>query len=216
MARNPNQYTETSVLGRDFSVPTLAQSIQHRNNVTTPEWMIKIDDYLSSTIEGMTDNPLPEGEGDITYSICAELFGWFDEQARLTKGNTANQLFSTSAVQQSTVGIVIPNGEYVPSLEQVMYAGVNIKEIHIVRLGNIEDLKVPLQIVSYTTSKIDSIQQKLDEVVLSFRPATRQNTNISYNQDGTPRGRNVSAFDFTKGSATFTSGGGGGAAAPAA
>lgn len=203
MATNQDQYRPNAVAGSGLVIPRLSQSIQHTNNVTTPEWMIMIDDLLSSTIEGTTPNPLPEGEGDIDFSICAELFGWLDEQARLTKGNTANQLFSTSAVQQSTVGIILPCANYIPSLEQYMYAGKNLKEIHLIRLGNIEDLKVPLQIISYTTSKIDSIQQQLDEIVLTFRPATRQNTNISYNQDGTPRGRNVSAFDFTRGTSSY-------------
>lgn len=184
-------------------IPRFDARIEHHGNTATPEWMIMIDNYLSSTIQGSTQNPLPQGMGVIDFSVCAELFGWRDEQARLTKGNTANQLYSSAAVQQSTVGIIIPSASYVPSLEQLMYSGSNIQEIHLIRLGNIEEINVPLQIVSYTMSKIETVQQELDEVVLTFRPATRQNTNFSYHQNGTPQGRNVSSFDFTTGTATF-------------
>lgn len=200
MTQRSNQYSEL------HGIPRFRPSIEHRGLTATPEWMVKIDEYLSSTIEGTAENPLPEGAGPVDFSICAELFGWRDEQARLTKGSTANQLYSSAAVQQSTVGIIIPSASYIPNLEQLMYTGANLKEIHLVRLGNIEQLNVPLQIVSYTTSKIETLQQELDEIILYFRPATRQNTNYKYSQDGLLVGQNVSSFDFIKGTSTFTPG----------
>lgn len=185
-------------------IPRINKSVDPNHATSTPEWMVKIDDYLSSTIMGTVSNPLPEGSGDIDFMMCAELFGWWDEQARATKGEAANKLFASSSVQQSPITIILPSGSYTASLEQSMYSGSNINEIHLIRLGNIMDSNVPLQIVSYTTVKIESIQQELDEIVVSFRAATRQNTNFSYSQDGMLQGHNVSSFDFTTSASAFT------------
>ena len=200
MAQHGSQYSQQN------GIPRFRPNIEHKGATTTPEWMVQIDEYLSSTIEGTAENPLPEGAGPIDFTICAELFGWRDEQARLTKASTASQLFSSASVQQSTVGIIIPSASYIPNLEQLMYTGGNIREIHLVRLGNIEQLNVPLQIISYTTSKIETLQQELDEMILYFRPATRQNTNYKYSQEGLLEGQNVSSFDFIRGTSTFEPG----------
>ncbi|AIK95578.1 hypothetical protein [Candidatus Odyssella acanthamoebae] len=189
------QYGQSPVIGAGMNVPIHAPTIQHTSHVATPEWMVMIDDLLSSTIEGSPDGT----DADLTQ--CAELLGWYSEQARLTKGNTANQLFSTSAVQHSSVVIAIPMGDYVASLENKMNTGSNIAAIKLIRLANITDLKVPLQFITYTNCRIESTQQQLDKLILSFRPETRQNTVVKYGQDGQKVGNNVSFFDYTKGTA---------------
>lgn len=186
MSHNYTQYGHVSLTGdRSINIPVVDPKIQHTNSITTPEWMISIDNLLSSNVDG--------------YETYAELFGWFAEQARLTKGSTASQLFSTAAVQHSNVLIVIPNGMYLPQMEVVMNSGANISTVKIVRLANITDLKVPLQEVEYTNCKIDSIQQQLDEIIISIRPETRMNTVIQYGQDGGKLGQNVSYFDYVSG-----------------
>ena len=179
--------------GFGIGIPQHSPQIVHTSHVSTPEWMVMIDDLLSSTIDGAPDGT----DADLTQ--CVELLGWYSEQARLTKGNTANQLFSTSAVQHSSVLIAIPIGDYVASLETKMYSGSNIAAIKLIRLANITDLKVAIQYITYTNCRIESTQQQLDKFILSFRPETRQNTIVQYNQDGTAKGNNVSYFDYTTG-----------------
>lgn len=189
MSHNYTQYGNIPLAGdQNISIPVVDPRIKHTNSVTTPEWMISIDKFLTSNVEG--------------YEGFTELFGWFAEQARLTKGSTATQLFSTSAVQHSNIMIVIPNGMYLPLLETVMNSGSNIGAVKIVRLANISDLKIPIQEVDYTNCKIDSIQQKLDEIIMSIRPETRMNTVIQYAQDGSKLGQNVSFFDYVTGKAS--------------
>jgi hypothetical protein len=186
MSHNYTQYGYIPVNGdRDSQIPVVDPKLSYTDPVATPEWMISIDRLLSSTIDG--------------YETFAELHGWFAEQARLTKGNTASQLLSTATVQHSNVMIVIPMGIYLPLLETAMTSGTNLSSIKIVRLANITDLKVPLQEVEYTDSKIESIQQQLDEIILSIRPETRLNTIIQYGQDGRKEGQNVSFFDYVTG-----------------
>ncbi len=103
MSHNYTQYGHIPLAtDPNISIPVVDPRIRHINNVTTPEWMISIDKFLTSNVEG--------------YETYTELFGWFAEQARLTKGNTATQLFSTSAVQHSNIMVVIPNGMYLPLL----------------------------------------------------------------------------------------------------
>lgn len=185
MSTNLDQYRSHSLANRGTLIPAVDPNIKHTNNVSTPEWMIQIDDLLSSTIEN--------------FEGFADLLGWHAEQARLTKGRTANQLFSTAAVQHSNVLIVLPAGIYIPTLETKMNSGANIALIKIVRLANIGDLKVSLQEIEYTNCKIDSMEQHLDEIVISFRPETRQNTIFKYKQDGTKEGQAVSKYDYTTG-----------------
>lgn len=182
---NKDQYTNSILANRTGSIPMVDPGIRHTGNVTTPEWMIQIDDLLSSTIEN--------------FEGFSELYGWYAEQGRLTKGRTANQLFSTAAVQHSNVLIVLPAGIFIPTLETKMNSGANIALIKIVRLANVGDLKVSLQEIEYTNCKIDSMQQQLDEIIISFRPETRQNTIIKYKQDGSKEGQAVSKFDYTTG-----------------
>lgn len=188
-----HQYGNSNVIGTGINIPIHAPSIQHLSHVSTPEWMVMIDSLLSSSIEG---TPLGTGAN---LKKCTELLGWYSEQARLTQGNTANQLFSTAAVQHSSVIIVIPTGDYIASLETKMYTGANIAAIKLIRLANITDLKVPLQYITYTNCRIESTQQQLDKFILSFRPEKRQNTIVQYHQDGTKKGNNVSYFDYTTG-----------------
>lgn len=188
MSHNYTQYGTIPLAGEaGITIPVVDPHIKHTNSVTTPEWMISIDKFLSSSIEG--------------YEDYTELYGWVAEQARLTKGSTATQLFSTAAVQHSNILIVIPNGLYLPLLETAMNAGSNLARVKIVRLANITDLKVPIQEVEYMNCKIDSIQQKLDEIILSIRPETRMNTVVQYAQDGSKLGQNVSFFDYVTGKA---------------
>jgi hypothetical protein len=185
MSINRDQYTPQVLANRAASIPMVDPSIRHTNSVTTPEWMISIDDLLSSTIEGFED--------------CSELYGWFAEQGRLTKGRSGNQLFSTAAVQHSNVLIVLPAGIFIPTLETKMNTGSNLALIKIVRLANMTDLKVSLQEIEYTNCLIDSMEQQLDNIVISFRPETRQNTIFKYKQDGSKEGQAVSKFDYTTG-----------------
>ncbi len=83
-----------------------------------------------------------------------------------------------------------------------MNSGSNVGSVKIVRLANISDLKIPIQEVDYTNCKIDTIQQKLDEIIMSIRPKTRMNTVIQYAQDGSKLGQNVSFFDYVTGKAS--------------
>lgn len=183
MSLNTEQYGLRNLANKSLSIPVVDPRIKHTNNVSTPEWMILMDTYLSSTIK--------------KYELFAELYGWHAEQAHLTKGRTANQLFSTATVQHSNVLVVLPAGIYIPTLEAKMNSGANILGVVIVRLGNMGDMNVKLQTIAYTNCKIDSIQQQLDEVIISFRPESKLNTIYKYNQKGRLEGQSVSFFDYT-------------------
>lgn len=177
------QSTITSVMGHDMDVPTVSPSIQHDGRVSTPEWMIAIDDLLSSSVDG--------------FDTASELLGWYAEAGRITAGNTANQLFTTATVQHSNVVIIIPNGIFGPTLEVKMNTGANIALIKISRIANITDQKVPLQEIEFANCKIETIQQQLDKLYITFRPETKQNTVYQYDQTGAKKGQAVSKYDYT-------------------
>jgi type VI protein secretion system component Hcp len=179
------QYHQSSIQGHPITVPVVDPQIVHQNRIVTPEWMILIDDLMSSSIENFED--------------YGELYGWYAEQARVTEGSTANNLFSTSTVQHSNVVIVIPNNVYGPTLEFKMASGSKLSKIKIVRLSNMKNLKVAIQVVTFANCRIESIQQQLDRLVVSFRPEKRENKVFKWKQDGKKEGQAVTKFDYTKG-----------------
>ena len=73
MSLNKEQYGLRNLANQSLSIPLVDPRIKHTNNISTPEWMILMDTYLSSTIK--------------KYELFAELYGWHAEQARLTKGS---------------------------------------------------------------------------------------------------------------------------------
>jgi len=186
MSLNSTQYELKTLSNHSTSIPIVTPQIKHTNNVSTPEWMILMDTYLSSTVK--------------KFELYTELYGWHAEHARLTKGRVAGQLFSTAAAQHSDVLVVLPAGIYIPTLETKMNSGTNIKGIVIVRIGNIGNQNLKLQTIAYTNCKIEWIQQQLDELIISFRPTNRLSTIYKYNQAGRHQGQSVSFFDYTTGS----------------
>ena len=188
--------TSSQYGAQSFGSHTVQQAdhnIGFLGNVKTAEWMLKIDDILSSTVS--------------EYEDYAECFGWFAEQSRVTSGSTSNQLITSSTVQHSNVIVMIPTGIYDPVLEKNMNSGVNMQEMTIVRLAHVGEERKPLQTLKFTNVKMETKRQEHDFLILSFRIETRENTNFQYDQDGTPKGQSVTFFDYTKNS---SDGGGGG------
>jgi hypothetical protein len=155
--------------------------------VKSTEWMVQIDDILSSFVE--------------QCESYAELFGWFCKSHRYTTGDISNLLFTSSALNHSDVAIIIPNGAYAPTLEVKMNTGAMLKKINIVRIGNIGDLKIMFQQVTFEQCRIQSYEQQLDRLILTFNVTTRTNTVFAFGQDGKALGQTVSKVDYSKSSA---------------
>lgn len=201
--------TDTQIMGSGFTPPTF----DAKNVVTTPGWIVMIDDFLSSTIKGSTPDPTPNPGPNIEFTKCAMLFGFKDSESRLTKGTAGHERSSTASVVHDQVMIVIQSGKYVPDLKNLMYSGTVAKKIHLVNLNNIQQTNQAVQIISYVTANIENVQQTQNVdgsalVVIYFRPAIKVDTFIPYDQvDGRPEGRTASGFDYTTGKMIEVSGG---------
>lgn len=153
--------------------------------VRSPEWMIKIENLLSSNLAG--------------YEDYAELFGWNEESSRFTPGNLSNQLLSSATLKHSGLMILIPNGGHSAQIELKMNRGIPLKMIQIVRLGNIQNTKVKLQTLDYTECWIQSFQQQLDRIIVTVSVSTKKNTVYIYDSKGGNKGQIVSEVDYVKG-----------------
>lgn len=153
--------------------------------VRSPEWMIKIDELLSSHVTG--------------YEDYAELFGWNEESSRYTPGNLSNQLLSSATLKHSGLMILIPNGGHSAQIELKMNRGIPLNVIKIVRLGNIKEAKVKLQLLEYTDCWIQSFQQELDRIIVTVSVSTKKNTVFIYDNNGGNKGQIVSEVDYVKG-----------------
>lgn len=180
--------TDTTLqLGGDrVSIPMIDPKLRMDNQVTTPEWMVSMDDLLMSTITG--------------YETFSELFGWHAEHSRETRGNVSGDLVSNASVRQSDVIVIVKMGLYIPKLDNLMVSGKVLDMITIIRLGNYEDKKLPIQTIEFSACQISKIEQRLDKAVITFRPVKRTNTITQYDQvEGKKLGQTVSEYDYSKG-----------------
>jgi hypothetical protein len=167
----------------DIRDPGLTDNV----SVKSPEWMVQIDDALSSFVTG--------------FETYAELFGWYGKSSRHTTGDIGNLLHTSATLRHSDVAIIIPNGAYATALEVKMNLGNMLKEVLIVRLGNIENLKIPQQQISFKGCRIQSFEQQLDRLIIIFNVTSKQNTVFAFGQDGTAAGQTVSQVDYSQNTA---------------
>ena len=80
-----------------------------------------------------------------------------------------------------------------------MNRGTNISFVLLVRLTNVGQTREIQQIILYTDCKIESIQQQLDEIIVSFRPESCTNIIFKYTQQAVLEGQSVSFYDYVKG-----------------
>lgn len=168
----------------NLRVATTDVKDSNEGGVKSPEWMVSIDGHLKSTIEG--------------FETCAELFAWHGESSRFTTGDVSGQLFTSATLKHSDLVLQISNGGHGPELEQKMNKGILLEKITIVRLGNVQQVKVKLQEILYETSRLQKFQQELDRIWLFFTITKRTNTVFVYDNLGTSQGQMVSMVDYSK------------------
>jgi hypothetical protein len=182
----PQSYTITDIPGKKQIKMATTDVTEHDDiTVRSPEWMVKIDNLLSSNLDGYRD-------------FC-EIFGWNEESSRFTPGNLSNQLLGSATLKHSGLMILIPNGGHSAQIELKMNRGIPLDLIEIVRLGNIQDSKVKLQVLDYTTCWIQSFQQQLDRVIVTVSVSIKKNTIFVYDNSGTNTGQMVSEVNYIQG-----------------
>lgn len=182
----PQSYTITDLPGKKQIKMATTDTVEPDDiTVRSPEWMIKIDNLLSSNLGGFED-----------YS---EIFGWNEESSRFTPGNLSNQLLGSATLKHSGLTILIPNGGHSAQIELKMNRGIPLDLIEIVRLGNIQDSKVKLQILEYRSCWIQSFQQQLDRIIVTVSVSTKKNTIYVYDNSGTNKGQMVSEVNYIQG-----------------
>jgi hypothetical protein len=174
---------------KEFRIATTdsAQS-NDLSTIKSPEWMVKVDGLFHSSVEG--------------YNDYVELFGWYGESSRYTNPDVSGPLFTSSTLRHTDLVLIIPYGGYCAQLESNMNLGVGISNLTVVRLGNIGQMKVMMQMLEFKTCKIQSCQQQLDRMILQIMIGQKTNTVYVYGQDGQSQGQMVSHVDYITNSAT--------------
>jgi type VI protein secretion system component Hcp len=151
----------------------------------TPEFMVKMDDILSSQIN--------YGEGKY-----AELLWFHSVEERVTAGHSGGDLRGTSTVVHSLVVLHLLADNWTPVLREKMRNGDNIKEIDIVRLMNLGEGNVnkETQKTKFTDCKIDRIEEFPDRIIVSIRVKTRRDIVRSVGQDSQDTGHKASDWDY--------------------
>lgn len=179
-------YTIQELAGKSrIRVPVLDdKNDEEGKSVKSPEWMVKIDDFVSSNVDGFSDH--------------TELFGWYAQSSRECSGNVSNMIPTSATLKHSDVILVIPNGGHSIKLEMRMNTGTPLSAVTIVRLGHIKVAKVKLQTLEFNQCSINSFQQELDRLVVHLTVSTKTNTVYVFGPDGAPQGQMVSRVDYSK------------------
>jgi hypothetical protein len=155
--------------------------------VKSPEWMVKIDDITTSTVDSYTD--------------YIELFGWQGESSRLTGPDVGGPLFTSSTLRHTDLILMIPIGGHAALIETMMNRGENISSVKIIRLGNIQQTKVRLQEIEFNECKIQMCQQQLDRMIVHVMIGIKTNTIFVFDQTGLCNGQMVSKTDYIRNTA---------------
>lgn len=167
---------------RDFRIATTDSADADPSAIKSPEWMVKIDNLLQSSVQG--------------YTNYVELFGWYAESGRFTSPDVSGPLLTSSTLRHSDLILIMPYGGYCAQLESNMNTGVSINNLNIIRLGNIGQMKIVLQSIEYKTCKIQNCQQQLDRMIIHVMIGSKTNTVYVYGQDGQSQGQMVSKVDY--------------------
>lgn len=164
-----------------LDIPVLRQS--GSPSLRAPEWMVEIPDITKSNVAG--------------FETYAELFDWHAEYSRHTLGHTANEMFTTAAIEHTEVSLLIPAGTFTAKVRQKLNNGGVNATITIVRLGNLTDLKKPLQKITYTNCIFTRVGQKFDYFGVAFRFTKVKEENFEMGQmDEAAAGNNVCEVDY--------------------
>ncbi len=183
MAKN---YSIVDIAGRSQVKVAVVDHDMPERGVKSPEWMIRLDDIVYSYVKG--------------YESYCELFGWHSESNRFTNPDISNELFTSATLYHSDVILIIPNGGYSTVLQNRMNSGQIIEEMEIVRLGNVGKIKVKLQEIIHKICRLQSVQQQLDQLVLSFQVTSKMDTHFIYDVTGQIKGQMVSSVNYSLGS----------------
>lgn len=179
-------YTITDIPGRKpIKMATVDPGTSEDIAVRSPEWIVRIDNLLNSNLKG--------------FENYAEIFGWNEESSRFTPGNLSNQILGSATLKHSGLMLMIANGGHSAQIEAKMNRGIPLGLIEIVRLGNIKNVKLKLQILEYKQCWIQSFQQQLDRIIVTVSVSTKKNTVFVYDVSGRNTGCMVSEVDYAKG-----------------
>lgn len=160
-----------------------------KNETTTPEWMVNINNLTHSAT--------------LNYEAYTRLIGWNGEETRENKPDLSDSQLKTSAsIKSSEIVLLVANSGYIIALEESMRQGKPLDVVSIVRLGSIQNSNVPLQMIDFTVCYIHSLQQVGKDLKISFIPSAKKNTVYVYGPDGGSQGQLVSNFDYSKNQAT--------------
>lgn len=160
-------------------------SSNYLQETATPEYMVKMDSLLESTVKDFEDY------------IQAYHFAF--SISRFTNPNAAHQQYSSSRVQFENPVLVIPNGRHTPDLINKLISGILVEEIKFCRLQNIADVNQKGEEISFKKCYFQVITPKYDVLLVSFRFTEYSHSTTSYDQSGTSKGNNVVTYNMGTG-----------------
>lgn len=167
-----------------------AVPILRPSGTATPEFMIEMDQLLSSNITG--------------YEQATELLWHHSIERRITAGHSGGDLKGTATVEHSMLSITLLADYWLPCLRESLRNGDNIANIVIHRLANIGSGSelTDVYTTTYTDSKIDTIEEYPDRVNVLIRIKSREDDSVQVGQDNSQEGNNSSTWDYSTASAS--------------
>lgn len=196
---------------------TVAEAANQGTN--TSNLFINIAAQGTGTLTGDTVDPKLSKKAD-------RLLGFQEQMVREVNSSSENTLFSAGEIDASWVYIEILRTQASIFVQNSFIQANNITPITIYRADIINGKLTVTEEIEYKNCIITKIQtsavalegKKLDTLKAWFRFTQRQDTLLSFDQEGKPLGNNVSLINFPQGTLKPAGGGGapaGGGSAPA-
>jgi hypothetical protein len=164
---------------------------------STAEWMVQI----GTSGPGLTQASTMAGGNTYGENGFVELLKWEGRASRDVRGLTSGQMLSSASLKHSHVEMHIPIGNYLPTLETMMYNATNIDTITFVRLGNVDgdgNQMIEVQNIAFGNCQIIYFEQSGDILIVAFRFNSKISAYTAHDQTGQPIGDTVSqSVDFT-------------------
>lgn len=179
-ALHPGHTIQAATLGERAPVSGLHNDYSQRT--TTPEWVIKMADLLSSYVTNFEDH--------------TEVYYWGYKLSRPTNPSSGGPLYSAAAVSITDIQVVIPNTDSSTTLEFKMMKGEPIESISIKRLANINGVNVTTMDMNFDNCFIQTVEPHGDQLKITFKCTYYKKTAYRYDQNGESKGQTEVSFDF--------------------
>lgn len=117
-------------------------------------------------------------------ALSVPLYGWYAESSRRTGTDISNSLQTAGRIEHSELYLVVPLGPYLASFNNALQTGQKISEIVITRFSKINNIPLPVQVITFGDCHLTTVQQIEERILVGFRITVKAVVCTAFSQEG--------------------------------